>query len=422
MDKIFRVARNEYLNVVRTKAFLFSVFLMPVLMFGAIGVQAYLQDKVDVDDRTFAVVDGTGALFTSIERAARARNEAATKDGKQTRSYFTPVRADGDTAALSDQVRKGKIFAYIRIPQDAIERTGEIAYHSQSPTYRDLAKWIQQVLVSEIRKQRIAAAGLDPALVRRLNERPMLRSYGLAERTESGGVKKAQRVNQAQTYMIPVAAMFLLFMLVMTSAPLLLNNVLEEKMQRIAEILVSSVSPFELFLGKLVGMVFVSWTLSILYLGGVAFLAHRFGFSSAIPPSLYAWFLFFQLLALFIFGSIFSAFGAAASEIRDAQSMMMPAMILVMMPMFVMGPVLNNPNSGFAVAVSLIPFATPFLLLLRIAIPPGPATWEIVAGVAGSMAFTLMIVWVASRIFRVGILAQGQTPSFRKMLAWVVSK
>jgi len=211
--------------------------------------------------------------------------------------------------------------------------------------------------------------------------------------------------------------MFLMFILVMTSAPVMLNNVLEEKMQRIAEILVASVSPFQLFLGKIVGIVLVSWTLSVLYLGGAAYLAARF--AVPVPPALFAWFLLFQLLALFIFGSIFSAIGAACSEIRDAQSLMMPAMLVVMIPMFVWLPVLKSPDSGFATAMSLIPPVTPFLMMLRLAVPPGPAAWEIAAGVLLTAGFTLATVWAASRGFRVGILSQGQTPSLTRLFRWV---
>ena len=138
-----------------------------------------------------------------------------------------------------------------------------------------------------------------------------------------------------------------------------------------------------------------------------------------LPGSLICWFLFWQLCALLIFGSMFSGIGAACSEIRDAQSMMMPAMLLIMLPMFLWILVLQQPDSPFAIGASLFPPATPFLMLLRQAVPPGPALWEIVVAVLLTVGFTAACVWAAGRIFRIGILAQGQAPSFRRLLGWL---
>ena len=134
------------------------------------------------------------------------------------------------------------------------------------------------------------------------------------------------------------------------------------------------------------------------------------------------WFVLFQLLALLIYGSIFSGLGAACSELRDAQTMMMPAMLIAMIPMFVLTVVLREPNSTFSTVISLFPPATPFLMLMRVAIPPGPPVWELVASLVLTIGFTLLCVWGASKIFRIGILSQGQTPSFRKLFVWVFSR
>jgi ABC-type Na+ efflux pump permease subunit len=134
------------------------------------------------------------------------------------------------------------------------------------------------------------------------------------------------------------------------------------------------------------------------------------------------WFLLFQLLALLIFGSIFSAIGASCSEIRDAQSMMFPAMLLIMIPLFTWMPVLQSPSSTFARMVSLFPPATPMLMLLRIAIPPGPPWWEIVLGVVLTFGFMLACVWASAKIFRIGLLSQGQAPSLARLVAWLTSR
>jgi ABC-type Na+ efflux pump permease subunit len=373
------------------------------------------------------VVDPDGRLFAAVQRAAAARNaKQIFDDGKQVKPRFTPVAAGADTDAkdLSDRVRRGSLFAYVVIGKDALDGGADelIAYHSDSPTYEDLPKWLDDVLNAEVHRHAIEAAHVTPEQVHALSRKVPVRSYGLVTVSATGEVKQAKQVNKATTFGVPFVAMFLLFMLVMMAAPVQLNNILEEKMQRIAEVLVSSVSAFELFLGKLLGAVFVSWTLAALYLGGVWYVARHYGFSDVIPPAVYAWFLLFQLLALLIYGSIFSALGAACSELRDAQSMMMPAMLLVLIPMFVWTVVLKEPNSGFSTVMSLIPPATPFLMLLRVSIPPGPPLWELGLGLVLTIGFTLLCVWAGGKIFRIGILAQGQTPSFRKLIGWVLGR
>jgi len=423
VSKTLRVARTEFINLLRTKAFIISVVLMPVFMGGAILVQMLMKDRVDVAARKLAVIDRGGHFFTDLEEAAEARNQDRIfKNGKQVRPRFEPERAEDDVKALSERVRSGELWAYLVIGKDVLEGGGKhnnVRYHSQSPTYRDLSRWVQDVLNRKIRSHAIERVNITPEQVHQLNRRTSVQMYGLVTVTTTGRVEEAKEIDKITVYAVPMAAVILLFMLVMMAAPVQLNNILEEKMQRISEILVSSVSAFELFLGKLIGIVFVSWTLSVLYLGGVSFLAHRFGFADSIPVSIYFWFLLFQLLALLIYGSIFSGLGAACSELRDVQTMMMPAMLIVMIPMFVLTVVLREPNSTFSTVISLFPPATPFLMLMRVAIPPGPAAWELILSLVLTIGFTLFCVWGAARIFRIGILSQGQTPSYRKLFAWV---
>jgi len=213
---------------------------------------------------------------------------------------------------------------------------------------------------------------------------------------------------------------------VMMSTPALLNNVLEEKMQKIAEVLVSSVTPFELLAGKLLSAALVSLSLAVVYLGGaLVFLNTVDGIPpqilAAVTPGLIGWFVLFLLLALVIDGSVFSALGAACSEIQDAQTLMMPAMIILVMPMMVLGVLIKSPDGTLAHVLTYIPPITPVVLFLRINVPPGVAAWEIVLALALCGAFTWGCVVAAGKIFRIGVLSQGQAPSYRKLLGWLMS-
>ncbi|MDA1275679.1 MAG: ABC transporter permease [Verrucomicrobia bacterium] len=439
MNKISRVAITEYLTAVRSKAFIIGIIMLPIFMFGGLLVAQFAKDKVDIKDRKFAVVDRSGKLIATLSEQAIKRNQngifsnGVDAEKKQIRPRFiletfveSDGKSDGVDLILSERIRKKELFAFLIIESDALDADGSkgprISYHTETPTFTDLPNWIEQVINDEIRRHRFLEANVDQALVQKLTRHTQVKRLGLTGVSATGEVIKAKEENKVLTFALPAISMFLLFMLVMSSAPMLLNTVLEEKLQKISEVLISAVTPFQLMLGKLIGAVFVSLTLSVLYLGcGIFFLA-KTGTLSMVPGTLFVWFLLFQLLALMIYGSIFSAIGAACSELRDAQNMMFPAMMLVMVPMFTWMPVLQSPSSTFSRIVSLFPPATPMLMMLRIAIPPGPPWWEIALAVILTTGFMLACVWASAKIFRIGILSQGQTPSMKKLLGWLISR
>ena len=149
--------------------------------------------------------------------------------------------------------------------------------------------------------------------------------------------------------------MFVVFMVVMATTPQLLQSVIEEKMSRISEVLLGSVSPFELMMGKLLGNVGIAMLLASLYVGGGYAVATYFGYTDSIPPTLLASTALFIAMAVLLYGSLYLAMGSACSELKDAQSLMMPVMLLSMMPMFFWLAVVQAPNSPLSVGLSLVP-------------------------------------------------------------------
>jgi len=130
----------------------------------------------------------------------------------------------------------------------------------------------------------------------------------------------------------------------------------------------------------------------------------------------------FLTLSLFIFGSLFIAIGAACNDLKDSQNMMTPVMLLVMIPVFTAGTVLRAPDGTMATMLSLFPTSAPFLMLLRIALRPGPPMWQVAVSVAGMTCTALVLVWAAGKIFRTGLLMQGKSATFAEMLKWVTAK
>jgi ABC-type Na+ efflux pump permease subunit len=130
-------------------------------------------------------------------------------------------------------------------------------------------------------------------------------------------------------------------------------------------------------------------------------------------------FFVFMTLAVLFYGSIFVAVGAAVSDIKDAQSLVTPVMLIAVVPMFAWQAVLKSPNSAFSVAISLFPPATPFMMLLRMAVQPSPPWWQVALGILLTLLAMVGMVWAAARVFRVGILATGKSATLGQMLKWI---
>ncbi len=437
MRKTVVVAIREYRAAVQTKAFVVTLVAMPVLMGASIFAQVLLQDKVDVTDRTVAIVDSTGVIYPAIAQAARARNETQifathgeTRTQQRPRFLVEEVRSspeqlDQDRFQLSERVRSEKLFAFVIISGDVIDSSNSTAdarieYYSNNPTYSDLSSWLRETINAEIQRQRFATLGLEPIVVQQATRRVPLESFGLVTLDQSGQINKAERTNQAASIGVPIAMTMLMLMVVMVGASPLVQSVLEEKMQRIAEVLLGSIPPFQLMMGKLLGTVGVSLTISAVYLvGAYAGLAYL-GYADVFPTHLLCWFVLYQALAVLMFGSMFIAVGAACSDLKESQSMLMPVMVFIMLPFFLWTSVLSSPNSTFSLAISLFPPATPMLMLLRQAIPPGVPLWQPLVGVVGVLLTTLLFVFAAGRIFRVGILMQGKGAKLAEMVRWAL--
>jgi ABC-2 type transport system permease protein len=459
MRKIFVIAGRDYRAAVKTKSFLISLLIMPLMMGGSILVQILLKDKVDITDKHFAIVDRTGGtLAAKLQEAADKRNshEVLDKNGAQTKPKFIleKVEAKAKTSTeldqlrydLSERIRKQELFGFLeigpevarfergtKIPGEARDGLDEqapaappdspraVRYQSNSATYDAFKNWAVGVLNKEVQRERFDSAhvNVSQSELQELLRPVSLVIKGLTSRDKEGNIKDAPDENQIASFGVPGGMMFLMFMLVLVGATPLMQAVVEEKMQRIAEVLLGSIRPFELMLGKLLGMVGVSLTLAAVYLGGAYWAAYRYDFAQFIPTSLLLWFLVYQMLAVLMFGSLFIAIGASCTDMRETQSMTWPVMLLICIPMFVWLNVIREPNSSFATGISLFPFATPMLMLGRQAVPPGIPLWQPILGVCLVLLTTTLCVYAAGRIFRVGILMQGKGANVGQVLKWV---
>jgi ABC-2 type transport system permease protein len=467
MRKMLVVAAREYNAAVRTKTFIIGLVAMPLLMGGSILIQWFLEDFRDTKDKKFAVVDRTpnAQLFPLLEASFKVYNQLGTVDkdtGKQVRPHFVvekeaasandPAAMAEQRLALSERVRKGELHGFLEIGVDVFELRPEsdatkllatttsgssrrfdsmadalelddrhvVRYQSNrlgNDTFRAV---VDRVVNEAIQRHRFADKNVNYPQVKELEQKVYLRGRGLSKRDRTGEIQDTSEASQIAALAVPGVMMMLMFMVMLMGSTPLMQGVVEEKMQRIAEVLLGSVRPFDLMLGKLVGMTAVSLTIATVYLGGAYWAAYHYGFSEFVSVPLLLWFLVYQALAALMFGSLFIAIGAACTDMKETQNLLWPVMLLACLPMFMLGNVIQEPNNAAATGMSFFPFATPMLMIARQAIPPGIPLWQPFAGVAIVLATTVLCVYAAGRIFRVGILMQGKGANYAQMFRWVL--
>lgn len=437
MNKSFVIALREYRAAVRSKAFVITLVAMPVLMIGSIIVQVLLKDKVDTTDKTFAMVDRTGQFEDAFKAAVAFYNQAMVFAGEGDERLkvkpefileFIDPESIGEppesTLKLSDRVRNKEISGFIEIDAGVVNSVADakVNYHSQTSVDNAFRRFASEVVNETIQRIRSEKEGIDQAVIQRVVQPVEVNDMSLVERdVETGGISTPQDSNPVVDIILPMGLMMLIFMAVMVGATPLMQAVMEEKQARISEVLLGSIQPFQLMVGKLAGNVAVSLTTVGVYIAG-GFCTLQYLGQSHIFPSLQIiiWLLVFQSLAVLMFGALFISIGAAVNDMREAQSAMMPVMMLAMAPMFVWLNVIREPESTFSTAISLFPPATPMLMLLRLAAPGSIPLWQPFLGCGLVILTTILFIYAAGKIFRMGILMQGEAASFRRMLSWVI--
>ncbi len=459
MHKIAIIARREYQALVRTKAFIISLVIMPIFMFGGIFIQNFLAGRIDVGEKKVVVLDGTGRMFEPLAALARRHNETELVDketGRKTRPTITlekgpagPV-TDELRLALSERIHRNELFAFVEIDADALKRSesnpgvagagGEaeapesdagkrsvpvspgapVRIHMESIAYNEVGRWLMQAINQSAFALRLHDAGLNPAVVAGAVTPINIEELGLYSHGAKGEIQKGDEGARGISFFIPFGLMLLMFISVMAVAQPMLSSVIEEKQQRIAEVLLGSASPFQIMMGKLLGNVGVALTIVAVYLTGVYILAAHYGYADLLPTWLLGWFLAFDVLACMLYGSIFIAIGAACTEIKETQALLTPVMILLILPLMVWLTIVQEPLSGFAEWTSLVPLATPMLMLLRMAASPMVPWWQPVLGIVLVLATVVVTVFAAGRVFRIGLLMQGKSPKLRELLGWVL--
>ncbi len=416
MRKVWAVIRREFVERVRSKWFWISALLGPVF-FGAMIVVPVLFAGAG-GTRRIAVVDGTTGAFG--ERVA-----AGLRHGKIFRATRVPAGA-GVVDSLTQLVGAKQLDGFL-ILTDAVVETGTAEYRASNvSSFRDVAE-LQDVLARLAMAARLERQGVDPALVGRAQLRISLETKKISGSTTTGE-------SAAQSFALAYVMGVVLFLVITIYGVNVMGSVVEEKTTRIVEVLVSSLRPFQLMMGKVLGVgavslfQFVLWGLGaklllsqrralLADLGGVEEARQVFQMPHLSAATLGV-FLSYFLGGFFLYSAMYAAVGAMSSNEQEARQAQQPVMFLLLVAYVSMFGLTNNPESTYAVTLSLIPFTAPIAMPVRWAASTVPAG-ELGASLGLLAAGIVAVTWMAARIYRVGILMTGKRPNVRELVRWV---
>jgi len=415
---VWVILRREYLAKVKTKGFWIATALFPLLIFASAVLPSLIAQKGKGSSEPILVVDLIGDFYPMVQASLLAMQPAERLPLKQetadTRDVLTLM------SGLNRRVELGNIQGYIVVDHEAVTAEKQLIYFARNPSSIVMNERLGVLMRNAVTRYRLAKAGVSDQQIATAFLRVRF------------GVQKA--TNDPARRETDTAALFMTFGLVLAMYASLmmygvqvLRGVLEEKSSRIVEIIISSVSSTDLMLGKILGIGAVGLTQVCIwsicsFLVTAPQLVLALSISPVRMPVVHfttAIFLpVYFLLGYLLFSTIFAAIGAMFSSEEDAQQMVVVAQLIVATPMFLFLPVLSNPSSMLATTLSLIPFFGSTLMYLRIVTetPPG---WQIALSIALIVATILVMAWLTSKIYRVGILMYGKKPTLPELWSWL---
>jgi ABC-2 type transport system permease protein len=420
--KVFAIVRREYMERVRTKAFWIGTLVIPILFLAYIAISVATASKAG-GERKLAVVDVRGDLYESLAKDIADGEAAKQKEAKGPYPHWALERRpltgslQQTKDALNREIREKKIHAFVILDPAALQ-AGNAEYYSTTVSEFIAMGVLERSINRTLQRQKIAARGFPPELATELEARVDLKAFKVTEKNVEE--EKGAGILAALVFLVILyATMFMYGYQVM-------RGVLEEKTNRIVEIVVASVRPTELMVGKILGIGLVGltqyfvWSLVAMNLslpGIASILASGSEGVPRIPLSMVGFFILYFVLGYFLYASVYTAIAAPFNSDQEAQQLAMIPMVLIISGMAVLNGVLANPSGGLAVFFSIFPFTSPLIMFLRTAISEVPA-WQILASVGASILATIAIAWFAGRIYRIGIFMYGKKPTIPEILRW----
>ncbi len=437
MNKTLLIIKREYLSRVKKKSFIIMTILGPVLMAVTIILPAFLADWSEATKKRVAVLDETGWFYEKF------------KDQDNITFYY--IHDDLETGKKKTINQKGDLLLYIPRTELSIPENAEL-FSTVQPGL-NVTAYIRTVMKKEIENRKLLASGIDPEVIKSAKANVHLTTY----RIDEEGIEKKSNT-EVEVGLSIFAGIMIYFFIFMFGAQVL-KGVMEEKSSRIVEVIISSVKPFQLMMGKIVGIALVGLTQFFLWIILTGFFLAVFQsglFGGGIPenfmqlnPSgqiieqsiqpenanlnklalvteiidginfrvMIPSFIFYFLGGFLLYASLFAAIGGAVDQDADTQQFMLPVSIPLIFSVMMSGVIINQPDSNLSVWLSFIPFTSPVTMMMRI--PFGVPLWQVWTSAALLILGFIATTWLAAKIYRTGILMYGKKVGYAEIWKWL---
>lgn len=442
MNKILLVARREFLSRVQKKTFLLTTIGVPLLIAAFYAALIYFQLK-STDHFTIAVLDEANVLSGKLEN-------------KKNEIIFQFVQSD--TTTLKNKLENHTYEAYIYIPASFDITRGDSVELRSGKTLGMLTREdIERTIGKVLEEKRLLMLNISKAQIDSIQkQKDPIKFTSVTGKKETGS-------KVGISYLVGMISGFLIYIILFVYGTMVMRGVMEEKVSRIAEVIVSSVKPFQLMMGKITGIGgvgLVQFLIWIVLVFGIQFalplifpelstsvqqqpvpsagaqaataVQNSGGMNSIMEalqtinfPLIIGCFIFYFLGGYFLYSSLFAAVGSAVNEDpQDAQSLLFPIMMPIIFAIVIMTKAVNDPNSSLAIFGSLFPFTSPIVMMARIAygIPDGVSVIQLIISMVLLIGTFLATTWVAAKIYRTGILLYGKKITWKEMIKWTFRK
>lgn len=432
MTKIFLVIQREYLTRVRKKSFIIMTIAAPLLISVFYGIIIYFAVNRDIGDseKRIYVADKSGSFTGKLT-------------SKKNIQFI--YGAEPNHSNTKTFLENGNYYALLTLSDSSLQKMDLVAIDQPSLTTVD---YIENQLAEVLKQRKLEKIGVSEAQIQEVNAINI--HLNTAKATDTGSESSSAAASSA----IGFAAALLIYMFIFLYGVQVMRGVIEEKTNRIVEVIISSLKPFELMMGKIIGIAlvgltqFVIWVALVTVLGGgtSGILASQLSASPEAQDALtqggkalsesgsfvqallgfnYTYlatvFLFYFTTGYLFYGALFAAIGSAVDNETDTQQFMLPVtMPLVLALVLAQSAVISNPNGPMAFWLSVIPFTSPVVMMVRM--PFGVPTWELLLSMGCMVVGFILTVWLAGRIYRIGILMYGKKPSYKEIGKWLFAK
>jgi ABC-2 type transport system permease protein len=423
MNKFWIIFKREYLSRVKTKGFIIGTVLTPLfILLMTIGPGLLMSLKSD-NTKKIAVIDLSNIVYDEIVKTLADTTKSGKRIYEFSKVSVKSESIDSVKANLSRQVDQDKISSYLVFPNDVVE-SNQTEFYSKNLNDFDEQRAFRDAISQIITNYRLKQSKLDPEFINKITKRIDLKTYKVTKGGE-------QKQDIGLSYITTMIMVVFLYMAMIMYGAFVMRSVYEEKSARVVEVVLSSCKPFQLLAGKVLGIgavgltQYLIWAIAFglltLYSSAIfqIFSANTSGITiPTIPISVLFYFVLFFFIGYILYATLYAALGAMVNSDQEAQQLQMPVIMIIIFAMLMAFSVMKNPMSDLSRIVSLIPLFTPITMFARIATQM-PPFWEILLSIFLSVLLIALLIWLAAKIFRVGILMYGKRPTLPELIKWL---